>query len=248
MRKKRGFAKKGQTHQGIVEATKAQSEKIRYGAPDGPRPKGSENYDGHTPLEWPGHEAMAQQLAVPKSQRGFKSDKDMAKYFQVDRVTLGRWKKNINVIKRAHWLAMQNKIEGELVARREFVPIAEKAVEMAKEGNIKAMEFCVDLAFPEDKQAKKSGISSSSLAEVLERAEIEYRKHYQTMTPTWIKEQAKRRANGKLPVAGMSYVEPPKPNAEPAPEAAPVNSCDACGTTRCVHGRCPMCEACEECK
>jgi hypothetical protein len=244
MRKKRGFGKKGQTHQEIVATPHSQSEKIRYGAPDGPRPKGSENYDGHTALESPGHEAMAQQLAVPKSQREFKSDKDMAKYFDVARMTLNRWKKNINVIKRAHWLAMQNKIEGELIARREFVPIVEKAVEMAKEGNIKAMEFCVNLAFPEDKQAIKSRISSLSLPEVLERAEIEYEKHAEMMTPTWLKERAARLASVHPPVAaGVS-----EPETKPEPVPVAVNACDSCGTTRCVHGRCPRCDNCEQCK
>jgi hypothetical protein len=226
----------------------AQSDKIRYGAPDGPRKNRRKYYDGQEPLEFLGHEAAAWFLALPKAQRDFKSIAALAKHFNVTRVTVYRWIQDIDVMKRADSLSMQNKIAGNLAARREYVSIIEKAVEMAKEGNIKAMEFCADRAFPEDKQAKKSGISSLSLPEVLERAEIEHVKHREIMTPTWIKERAKRRANGKLPVAGMSYVEPPKPNAEPAPEAAPVTSCDACGTTRWAHGRCAMCDICELCK
>jgi hypothetical protein len=191
--------------------TDVHSEKIRYGAPDGPRNKPRKYYDGREPLEFPGHEATAWFLAVPEALRDFKSISALARYFNVSRVTVYRWTRDIDVMKRADSLSMQNKIAGNLVARREYVPMMGKAVEMAKEGNIKAMEFCVDRAFPEDKRAEKSGLSSLSLEEVLERAEIEYRKHYETMNPTWLKERAKRLANEPV----SSVMELMKQEAEP---------------------------------
>lgn len=79
-------------------------------------------------------------------------------------------------------------------------------------------------------------ISEASLEEVLERAEKEYIKHGEMMTPTWLLERAKR--------LGMEA--PVLPEA-PKPEPEPVNACDACGEERCSHGRCPGCEACETC-
>jgi hypothetical protein len=228
--------------------TGAQSEKIRYGAPDGPRKNRRQYYDGREPLEFPGHEATAWFLGLPERLKEYRSVAALARHFNVTRVTVYRWMQDSDVLKRADSISMQNKIAGNLVARREYISIIERAVELAKEGNIKAMEFCADRAFPEDNQANKSGISSSSLEEVLERSRLQHIKHRELMTPTWVKERAKRLASGNPPVAAMSYVEPPKPNAEPAPEGAPVNSCDACGKTRCVHGECPVCDICEACQ
>jgi hypothetical protein len=248
MPNKNKLAKNNQKDQGIVEAPNSLSTEIRFGGPNGPRQPRNEKYDGHQPLEYPGLEAVAQHLATPKSLREFKSDSDLAKHFHVTRMTVLRAKKDIDVIKRAHWLSMRNILIGDVVVRREFPSIAEEVTEMAKERNIAAMKLCIELACREDKQAKKSDISSSSLEEVLERAEIEYEKHSEMMTPTFLKERAKRLASGKPPVAAMSNVEPPKPDTEPAPDAAPVNSCDACGKTRCVHGRCPMCDICKMCE
>jgi len=76
MRNKNNSPKKPVNHEGMMGSAKAQPEKIRYGAPDGPRPEGSENYNGHTPIEWAGLEAVAQYLAAPKSLREFKSDNE----------------------------------------------------------------------------------------------------------------------------------------------------------------------------
>lgn len=172
---------------GDKDAAEVQSEKIRYGAPDGPRKNPRQDYDGREPLEFPGHEETASFLAFSEKLRAYKSVAVLSRHFNVTRVTVYRWMKDINVLKRADWISMQNKIAGDLVARREYVTIIERAVELAKEGNIKAMEFCVDRAFPENKQAKKLEISSSSLEEVLERAEIEYERHAEMMMPTWLK-------------------------------------------------------------
>jgi hypothetical protein len=101
-------------------------------------------------IEFPGLEAVAQYLATSKSLREFKSDSDLAEHFGVSRMTIHRAKKDIDVIKRAYWLSMRNQLDGDLVARREYPAIMEKAVELALEGGkIKAMEFCVKRAWPE---------------------------------------------------------------------------------------------------
>jgi hypothetical protein len=223
-----------------------QSEKIHYG----PRQKGGEYYDGREPLEHPGHEAAAWFQAFPEGMREFKSIAALARHFRVARMTIYRWSKDIDVLKRADFLSMQNKIAGILIARREYPSMVEIGVETAKAGNIAAMKIFLELAFPEDKQANKSGISSSSLEEVLERSRIDHIKHADLMTPTFLRERAKRLGYGmprpkEIDVPAKSEPEAAAPT--PA-EPAPVNACTACGKTRCVHGRCPMCDNCAECK
>jgi hypothetical protein len=84
-------------------------------------------------------------------------------------------------------------------------------------------------------------ISPASLEDVLLRAEQEYEKHAAMMTPTWLKERAKRLGNGHQPPPAAAE----KP---PEPARAPVNPCDACGKERCAHGRCLACETCEPCE
>src|SRR5579864_446012 len=120
MRKKNKLTKKDQNHQGIIEAPNSLSTKIRFGPPSGPRRPRDEKYDGHKPLEYPGHEALAEYLATPKSLREYKSDRDLAEHFQVTRMTVHRAKKDVDVIKRANWLSMRNKLAGHLIVRREY--------------------------------------------------------------------------------------------------------------------------------
>ena len=187
----------------------AQPKKTRHGAPDGPRKECRAYYDGSTPLEYPGHETVAQYLASPKSEREFESDIDIAKYFEVDRMTIYRWKKDADVQKRAHWLSAQNKMAGDLVARREFESIVEVAVEMAKHGSVPAMRLCRELAFPEE----QSGIRSLSLQEVLEKAEITHVRNGELMTPTWLKEREKRLAERRGSSATASAEQETKPEA-----------------------------------
>jgi hypothetical protein len=186
---------------GIVDAPKAQSEKVRYGAPCGPRTTESENYDGRTPMKYPGHEVVAQYLAAPKSLREFKSDNDLAKHFHVNRMTIHRWKIAPDVIKRAHWLSIQNKMVGDTIARREYPSIMKRLVELAMKGNIPAMKLCAERAWLDDKRAEKSDVSSPSLEELLKRSREEHIKNGEMMTPTWLKERQKRLANKPVPPA-----------------------------------------------
>jgi len=244
MQKKKRLTEKGQDHQGIVESPKAQPEKIGIGPPNGPRPEGSEHYNGHTPIKWPGLEAVAQYLATPKPLREFKSINDLAKRFRVTRMTIHRWKHHPDVIKRVHWLASYYRLAGDLLARIIWPRIVEKVVEKAVKGDMQAVRFCEEIAWRQEKQMERAQISPYSLEEVLERAEREYREHYATMTPTWIKERNARLGYGHPPVA--ADVSEPETKPEPVPVA--VNACDACGTTRCAHGRCAMCDICEQCK
>jgi hypothetical protein len=158
-----------------------QPEKLNFGPPPGP-PKCHKDYDGHSPLEYAGLEAVAHHLAEPKSLRQFKSDSDLAKYFRVTRMTIHRSKKNIDVIKRANWLAMRNKLAGDLIARREYPSIVQKAVEMAQRGNIKAMEFCAARAWPKDQDLTRE----LSLDELIAESEKE---EEEVALPTYRAEQ-----------------------------------------------------------
>jgi hypothetical protein len=185
--------KEDQPPQDNVEPLKVDSEKTRYGPPDGPRKNRQPGYDGREPLEYPGHEATAQFLATPESEREFDSITALAKHFDVSRTTVYRWTQDIDVLRRAEYLSTQNKVTGKLIIRREWPEIMAKLVEKAKGGHVQATKVCADLAWPEDKQRQKSGLSSQSLEEVLERSEAEFIKHEAQMTPTFLREREGRR-------------------------------------------------------
>jgi hypothetical protein len=157
-----------QKARGKVEPPNLQSEEIRQDASDGPRRKREgKNYDGSSPLSSPGHEALAQYLAAPKSLRKFRSDIEFAKHFQVTRMTVYRWKQNPEVIERAFWLSAYNQMIGDLRARQEWPRIMEKVVEMATKGDIQAIKFCESRAWAEKLQVTQSQLSASILIEDL---------------------------------------------------------------------------------
>lgn len=112
---------------------------------------------------------------------------------------------------------------------------------------------------------RAEAISPASLEEVLERAEKEYIKHGEMMTPSWIQERAKLRGETLMAAPAVTVIDvqptaaetsPVEPVAAetvsvtPIPEAESVeeDTCDGCGTVRCAHGRCPNCEVCETCE
>src|ERR1700722_18895632 len=103
----------------ITAITKSSTEKIRYGAPDGPRVKRDENYDGRERLPYPGHEIVAEFLATPKSQRVV-SIKKLAEHFKVTPKTIHCWARDRDVLRRATFLSQNNKLSGDLVARRDW--------------------------------------------------------------------------------------------------------------------------------
>ena len=181
--------------------TDAQSGKTRFGAPDGPRQNHSKT-DRREPLEFLGHETVAQFLATPKSQREFKSITALARHFNITRMTVYCWMNDIDVMRRVDWLSMQNKEVRDRVARREWPDIMERLVERAKSGDTQAAWFCADRAWPEDQQAKKSGLSTRSLNEVLAMSEEEHEKHGWHMTPKWLRERDERRKSAERKAAG----------------------------------------------
>jgi len=148
-------------HQGAVQAPIPSLEKVRYGAADGPRQKRRERHDGREPLNYAGHEAVAQFLAAPKSDREFKSLTALANHFKVTRMTIHRWKQDIDVMQRAYWLSKRNQMAGDLVARREYPEIMERAVQLAKAGDVQAMKFCESRAWPEELRVEHSQLSAT---------------------------------------------------------------------------------------
>ena len=144
--------------------TDPQSRKVRYGAPDGPS---KDRRESHEPLEYPGHEAVAQFLAAPRALREFKSDNDLAKHFGVTRMTIYRWKQNPDVIKRAYWLSSYYRVAGDIQVLHKWPLIAQKAIEKAMKGDMQAIKFCYEIACREDRQHEESPLSSMSAEEIL---------------------------------------------------------------------------------
>ena len=167
-------------------------ENIRSGAPDGPRQNRSKIHDRREPLEYPGHETVAQFLATPKSMREFKSVTALAKHLGVTRKTIHCWMNDVDVMRRAEFLSMRNKTTGDLTARREWSKIMENMVRVAIGGDVAAAKFCEERAFPEDRQAKKSGLSTETMEEVLARSEEEELRLGELRTPSWLREQKAR--------------------------------------------------------
>jgi hypothetical protein len=115
--------------------TDAKPDKIRSGAPDGPGRKHDASHNCREPLELAAHEAVAHFLAAPKSQREFKSFIALAQHFNVTRMTAYRWTQDTDVLWRADWLSLQDKVAGDLNARREWSAIMEKSVRVQGSGS-----------------------------------------------------------------------------------------------------------------
>jgi hypothetical protein len=234
-----------ENHEGMVGSAEEQSEKIRYGAPDGPRPEGSEDYNGHTPIEYPGLEAVAQYLAAPKSLREFKSDNELAKYFDVTRNTIQRWKHHPDVTKRVYSISNRYRMAGDVEVRRNWLQITEKLVEKAMTGDVQAIKLCDEIAWRQEKKLEKLQVSphSYSIDELIEAGEKE---DDEVMLPSWAEERSTGLGSSDGNGQAKKTVEA-NPEPDPAPPVA-ANTCDACRQTRCTHGRCPMCESCEVCQ
>jgi len=123
--------------------------------------------DRTLPLDHPGQEAVAQFLAAPEGLREFASVTALASDFKISRATVYRWEKDPHVLRRVEHLSMQNKLAGDLLARREWLLIMQKAVEKAKSGDVQAMKFCAACAWPES-----SGVGQGlSLSEAIRMTE-----------------------------------------------------------------------------
>ena len=143
------------------EVTDVRVEKIRNGAPDGTRKNRCKKHDGSEALEHPGREALAQFLAGPRSVREFRSYRALANYFHVSRMTIYRWKLEVEVMQRANFLSMRNEIAGDLEARRAWPEIMQKQIASAKGGDLDAARFCESRAWRPNPRVEQSHLSVS---------------------------------------------------------------------------------------
>jgi hypothetical protein len=148
-----------------VEANDALPQEARSATPDVSRIKRRENFDGSQPLDYPGHEAVAQFLAAPKQFRRFKSVTALAKHFDVSRMTVYRWAQDLDVARRVDWLSSRNRVLGDFLPRREWAGIVQAQVAAALAGDIRAAIFCLNRAWPEP-----SIFGTASLQDVIEGA------------------------------------------------------------------------------
>lgn len=173
---------------GNVPPSEVQSENTGDGAADGPARKRRRFYNASEPLDLPGHEAVAQFLATPDLQREIKTVTDLAKYLNVTRKTIYCWMKDVDVQRRAERLSAPNKIIGKLHIRRETGRIMEKLIEKAKTGDVRAIQACLDLGWPEDKAQERSGLTSRSLDDLIEEQSESMLRNINTVMPTWVTE------------------------------------------------------------
>lgn len=192
-------------HQEIVEANDAQLQMTRYGAPDGPR-KPRKNYNGEDPLDFPGHEALATFLATPRTERKFKTLTALAEDLEISRMTIHRWKKDLDVLRRANWLVRGNKLSGDLIARREWQGIVEAQVAPAKRGSTAAAKFLERGAWPEDQRANSPDINLR-LGEAIEATENT------EDLPSWLEEQSDTKETPLMqaPVTSMKLARADEP-------------------------------------
>jgi DeoR/GlpR family transcriptional regulator of sugar metabolism len=106
--------------------------------------------DKTKPLDLPEDEAIAQYLATPKSIREFNSITDLAKHFNISRMTVHRRTKDLDVLQRVEWLLTHHKLAGDLVVRLHWKRIVAGQVKAAVAGDTKAAKFCKDTAWPEE--------------------------------------------------------------------------------------------------
>jgi hypothetical protein len=129
-----------------VEGDAAGPQTIRPAAPPTKRRR---NYDGSKPLNNPGHEAVAQFLAVPKQFRRFRTITALAMQFNVARMTVYRWAQDFDVVRRAEWLSVQNQVLGDFIACREWPSVVRAQVAAALAGDTRAAIFLQNRAWPE---------------------------------------------------------------------------------------------------
>jgi len=110
----------------------------------------NDTIDCTKPLNSPEDEAIAEYLTTPKSIRQFKSFIELAKHFNISRMTVYRRSKDSSVLQRAEWLLSQHKLAGLVAVRRNWARIVAGQVKAAIAGDTKAAKFCKECAWPED--------------------------------------------------------------------------------------------------
>jgi len=108
--------------------------------------------DKTKPLDSPEDEAIAQYLTTPKSIREFKSLTELAKHFNISRMTVYRRTKDLIVLQRAEWLLTHHKLAGDLIPRLHWARIMAGQVKAAAAGDTKAAKFCKERAWPENQR------------------------------------------------------------------------------------------------
>jgi hypothetical protein len=111
--------------------------------------KRKRKFDRTKPLDAPEDEAIAQYLATPRSIREFKSFGELAKHFNISRMTAYRRSKDLSILQRVEWLLAQHKLAGDLVARLNWGRIVAGQVKAAVAGDTKAAQFCKERAWPD---------------------------------------------------------------------------------------------------
>jgi hypothetical protein len=161
MEKKNELAHETQNHVEKIEASNTPSGKIQHLGSDATRRKRRDRSDGRVRLAHAGREATAQFLAAPKSLRKFKSLTALAEYHDVARMTVHRWRQEVSVMQRTHWLSLRHKIAGDLLARQAWLHIMKKVIEMAKKGDFRAIKFIESRAWAEELGVQQSQLTAS---------------------------------------------------------------------------------------
>ena len=109
----------------------------------------SNAHDPTKPLNSPEDEAIAQYLSTPKSIREFKSFSELARHFNISRMTAYRRSKDRSILLRVQWLLLSHQLAGDQIARLNWGRIVAGQVKAAVAGDTKAAIFCQERAWPE---------------------------------------------------------------------------------------------------
>jgi hypothetical protein len=123
-----------------------ETETIHYDAPVGASRRRGEHDDEGEPLAHAGHEATAHFLVTPELFREIKSVTALAAHLKVSRMTVHRWTKNREVLRRVKRLAGEEVMLAATIARRELPEITEKMILKAKGGDVRAAKVVLDIA------------------------------------------------------------------------------------------------------
>lgn len=105
------------------------------------------NYDGSRSLR-PELETVAQFVATPRHFREIETFADLAQHLAVSRMTVYRWTRHPDVLKRVGYLLAENELKGDLVARLHWERIVQGQIQAAIKGDTKAALFCERRAWP----------------------------------------------------------------------------------------------------
>jgi hypothetical protein len=114
-----------------------------------PSRKRKRKFDKSKPLDSPEDEAIAQYRATPKSVRDFKSLTDLARHFNISRMTVYRRSKELSVLQRAEWLLQHHMLAGDLIPRLHWERIMAGQVRAAAAGDTRAAQLCKERAWPD---------------------------------------------------------------------------------------------------